>query len=106
MLVEQSRLSEPHLFAGNKHGTQPTVTATPSSPLSPVLPAPGMYFQPRGCTRCSPSTCQAGGLYPVLGHSRQIGGLVFQCKRTLVGSSLFWGASLPAPFRFLSLPLF
>lgn len=40
MLVEQSRLSEPHLFAGNKHGTQPTVTATPSSPLSPVLPAP------------------------------------------------------------------
>lgn len=43
MLVEQSRLSEPHLFAGNKHGTQPTVTATPSSPLSPVLLAPGMY---------------------------------------------------------------
>lgn len=61
MLVEQSRLSEPHLFAGNKHGTQPTVTATPSSPLSPVLQAPGMYSRPRGCTRCSPSTCQVGG---------------------------------------------
>lgn len=55
MLVEQSRHSEPHLFAGNKHGN-----TTHSDCHSQLTSAPSPP-SPRVCTRRSPSTCQAGG---------------------------------------------